>query len=170
MLFCESMFTKAASRVSRSDRLSDSHCSCCSGIMALSLQGAKVLHGPRQLSNKNSDGCLAEPGAAGNHQDLGNQRKADRRLLAISEDQTGPMLDPRQGFVRVDPWPREPTVHEPHQPVGDTTGDRIAARRRGSTRRRAAVRASKSEKVTNICFRNGKANLACSTPGLAVSL
>ncbi len=57
------------------------------------------------------DGGLADAGAAGDDEHFGDQRQADRGLLAVGERQAGPLLDPGQGLVRIDPGPRELAVH-----------------------------------------------------------
>jgi hypothetical protein len=37
----------------------------------------------------------------------GHQRESDRRDLAFGKSKTDPLLNPRQGFVWIDPGPRQ---------------------------------------------------------------
>ena len=65
------------------------------------------------------DGGLADAGPAGDDQHLGHQREPDRGDLAFRKGKPDALLDPRQCLVRVDPGPRQRTVCQPHQPLGD---------------------------------------------------
>ena len=53
------------------------------------------------------DRGLADTRPAGDDEHFGNQRQADRGLLALGKLQTAALLDPRQGLVRIDPGPGE---------------------------------------------------------------
>ena len=66
--------------------------------------------GREHLQDRLDDGGLADTGAAGDDEHLGDQRQADRRLLAVGKLQAAALLDPWQGLVRVDPGPGEPAV------------------------------------------------------------
>src|SRR5207344_1553178 len=59
------------------------------------------------------DGGLADAGAAGDDQHLGNQRQPDSGYLAFRQGKPDALLDPRQCLFRVDPGPRQDTVRQP---------------------------------------------------------
>jgi hypothetical protein len=56
---------------------------------------------------------LPTPGPAGHDQHLGHQRESDCRDLAVGEGEANALLDPWQGFVRIDPGPRQRTICQP---------------------------------------------------------
>ena len=80
------------------------------------------------------DRGLADTRPAGDDEHLGNQRQADRGLLALGKLQTAALLDPRQGLVRIDPGPGELAVHEPQQPLGDGTLGPVETRQKHARR------------------------------------
>jgi hypothetical protein len=61
---------------------------------------------------------LADPRPSGRDQHFGLQREPDRRDLAFGQCKTDALLDPRQGLVRINPWPRQRAVCQPPKPFG----------------------------------------------------
>ena len=60
------------------------------------------------------DDCrLAHTRPAGHDQHLGHQGEPDRGDLAFGKSKTDPLLDPRQGLVRIDPGPRQCAICQP---------------------------------------------------------
>src|SRR5262249_25320338 len=60
------------------------------------------------------DGGFADARPAGHDQDFGLQREPDRRDLAFGKGKADALLDPRQGFVRIDPGPRQCAICQTH--------------------------------------------------------
>ena len=65
------------------------------------------------------DGGLADAGAAGDDQHLGGQGEAHRGALARGEGESGSLLDPGKGLVRVDPRPGQGAGGDAVQAAGD---------------------------------------------------
>jgi hypothetical protein len=66
------------------------------------------------------DDCrLAHTWPAGHDQHLGHQGEADCGDLAFGKSKTDPLLNPRQGFIRIDPGPRQCAICQPRQALGD---------------------------------------------------
>ena len=80
------------------------------------------------------DRGLADARPAGDDQHLGHQRQPDRGDLALGKRQAGPLLDPRQRLVRVDPGPGQRAVRQPQQPLGDDPLGPVQARQKHARR------------------------------------
>ena len=69
--------------------------------------------------NRFDDGGLSDAGPAGHDQYLGHQCEPDRGDLAFGQGETDVLLNPRQGLVWIDRWPRQRASCQSHQTLGD---------------------------------------------------
>jgi hypothetical protein len=67
----------------------------------------------KDTQDRLDDCCFSHTGPAGHDQHLGHHGEPDRRNLAFGKSKTDPLLNPRQGFVRIDPGPRQCAICQP---------------------------------------------------------
>ena len=80
-----------------------------SDAAVVGLQAMHILRGEHS-EDRVDQGSLADAGAAGDHQDLGEEGQPQCRALALGERDPGPGLDPWERFRRIDVRPGKDTV------------------------------------------------------------
>src|SRR6516165_8756439 len=74
---------------------------------------------PENAQDRIDDGRLADAGLAGDDKRLARQSESDRGALAVGEFEAAALLDPRDGFGRLDWRPGKLAAGDPGQPIGD---------------------------------------------------
>jgi hypothetical protein len=76
---------------------------------------------PQDFQDRVDQRRLADTGTAGDDEDLRSQRQPHRLALALGEGDARFALDPRNGLLGIDRWPRQRTGRESSQATGDGT-------------------------------------------------